>query len=77
MIQIQLQPEVEAQLAAEAEACGLGLDRYIEKIVEARPLERLQDRKVGDAIDRIRELRRGNNLGDLKIRDLIHENHKY
>ena len=35
MIQLELKPEVEAQLAAEAQARGLALDRYIEAIVTA------------------------------------------
>jgi hypothetical protein len=41
MIQIQLQPEVEAQLAAEAQAHGLTLDHYIEMIVRARAVDSL------------------------------------
>ena len=36
---IQLQPELEAQLASEARAKGLSLDGYVEKIVRARPVE--------------------------------------
>jgi hypothetical protein len=40
MIQIQLEPEIEAQLTAEAQARGLSLDRYIvEKLVGARTIE--------------------------------------
>ena len=35
MIQIQLRPEVELQLASEAQARGVALDRYLEQIVEA------------------------------------------
>lgn len=35
MIQIRLRPEIEAQLAAEAQDHGLALDRYIEKIERA------------------------------------------
>jgi len=31
---------------------------------------------VGEAIDRIRELRKGSNLSGLKLKDLIHERHK-
>jgi hypothetical protein len=77
MIQIQLQPEIEAQLAAEAQARGVALDHYIEKIVSARPVERIRQRTVAEAIDSIRELRKGNTLGGLKIKDLIHEGHKY
>lgn len=77
MIQIQLQPEVEAQLAAEAHAQGIALDHYIAKIVSARSVKRIGRRTVGEAIDSIRALRKGNTLGDLKIEDLIHEGHKY
>jgi hypothetical protein len=32
---------------------------------------------VGQAIDRIRELRKGNALAGLKIKNLIHEGHRY
>jgi hypothetical protein len=77
MIQIQLQPDVEAQLAAEAQARGLALDHYIEMIVKARSVEQLRQRSVAEAIDRIRELRKGNKLSGLKSKDLIHEGHKY
>jgi hypothetical protein len=77
MIQIRLQPEVEAQLAAEAKDRGMALDRYIETIVEARPIEHVDPLSVSDAIDRIRELRKGNRLGGLNIKDLIHEGHIY
>ena len=78
MIQIQLEPEVEAQLTAEAQARGLTLDRYIvEKLVGARAIEPSPQRSVGDAIDTIRELRRKGRLGDLQIEDLIHEGHRY
>jgi hypothetical protein len=77
MIQIRLQPEIEAQLAAEAKDRGMALDRYIEKIVEGRPIEHVDPRSVSEAIDRIRELRKGNRLGGLNIKDLIHEGHIY
>jgi hypothetical protein len=77
MIHLQLQPEIEAQLAAEAQARGLALDHYIEKIVTARPVEPARQGAVAEAIDRIRELRKGNLLGGLNIKDLIHEGHKY
>jgi HicB family len=78
MIQIRLEPEIEARLSAEAQARGLSLDRYIiEKLVEARPVEPSRQRSVSDAIDTIRELRRESKLGELQIKDLIHEGHKY
>jgi hypothetical protein len=77
MIQIQFNAEIEAQLAAEAQARGVALEHYIEKIVSARPVEQFRQRTVAEAIDSIRELRKGNTLGDLRIKDLIHEGHKY
>ena len=33
MIQIELQPEVEAQLAAEAQAHGMGIQAYVERLL--------------------------------------------
>ena len=75
MIQLQLNPEIEAQLAAEAEAGGLAIGHYIETIVSARPIEPVRQRTIADAIDRIRELRKGNTLGGLNLKELIHEGH--
>ena len=81
MIRLELQPEIEAQLAAEARARGLALDQYVEKIVEARPLSTVRDRagahSVSEAVDRILELREGTSLGGLKIKDLIEEGRKH
>jgi hypothetical protein len=78
MIQIQLQPEFEAQLAAEAQARGVALDRYIvEKLEASRPVARLRRHSVSEAIDNIRALRKGNLLGGLKIKDLVEEGRKY
>lgn len=77
MIQLQLQPEMEAQLAAEAHARGVALNHYIEKIVSARPIETVKQQTVSEAIHAIRALRQGNKLNGLKVKDLIHEGHKY
>ena len=81
MIHLELQPETEAQLAAEAQARGLALDRYIEKIVESRPSDQFVGQQkahtVSEAIDRILELREDSNLGGLSIKDLINEGRKY
>jgi hypothetical protein len=76
IIQIQLQPEIEAQLAAEAKDRGMALDRYIEMIVEGRPTAQVR-RPVREAVDRIKALRKGNKLEGLNIKDLIHEGHPY
>ena len=78
MIQIHLRPEIEAQLAAEAQARGMALERYIvEKLTGSQLAEPAEQHSVDEAIDRIRDLRKGNLLGDLRIKDLIHEGQKY
>lgn len=80
MIEIELQPEIESRLAAQAEACGVTFSQYLKEVLvkqAERPAERADRRSVAQAIESIRELRKGNRLGGLKIKDLIHEGHKY
>ena len=81
MIRLELQPEIEAQLAAEAQARGLPLDRYVEEIVETRIGRQLEGHpeklSVSEAIDRIIEQRERAALGGIKIKDLIEEGRKY
>jgi predicted transcriptional regulator len=66
MIHLDLKPEIEAQLAAEAQARGLALDRYIETIVVARaiaseqPLDEAQLSR--DLQQGLREIAEGNTL---------------
>lgn len=82
-IQIELRPETKARLDSEASAHGMAPETYLVQFVEdhlgSDPLlaDPHKKRSVGEAIDRILELRRGNILGGLKIKDLIHEGHKY
>ena len=52
------------------------MDQYIEKFVISRPVEVFGQHAVAEAIDAIRELRKGNSLSGLKIKDLVHEGHK-
>ena len=78
MLHLELQPDLEAQLAQEAQSRGLPIERYIERIVEARPILPEIDRTaVAQAVARILELRKGNRLDGLKIKDLINEGRKY
>ena len=77
MIHLHLQPEIEAQLAAEAGARGLDLDRYIEIIVEARPLGQVKPESTAEAVAAIRDLRKGTRLEGLKISGLIHLGRRY
>ena len=44
--------------------------------VRATDPEAIRQRTVAEAIDSIRELRKGNILGDLNLKDLIHEGHQ-
>ncbi len=82
-IQIELRPETKARLDSEAHAHGMAPETYLVQFVEnllgTEPLlvDSHKKRSVGEAIDRILELRKGNVLGSLKIKDLIHEGHKY
>jgi hypothetical protein len=79
MIQIKLRPEVETQLAREAEGLGLPLERYVEQIVEAR-----SPAAVDTEADRIRAVEEmlafrheyKATLGGLKLTELIHEGHR-
>ncbi len=80
MIQIQLEPEVEARLTAEARSRGFALEVYIAgKLTKSKPAQCRGRRRatVAAAVDSIRELRKGSCLGGLKIKDLIHEGHAY
>jgi hypothetical protein len=77
MIQIQLRPEIESQLAHEAQARGVALDRYIEEIVEARSAADAnedQRRAVEEMLAFRHEYKV--TLGGLKLTDLIHEGHR-
>ena len=51
MIHLELQPEIEAQLAAEAQARGLALEKYIEQLVTGEYAEQ----EAAEAREGIRE----------------------
>jgi hypothetical protein len=59
MIRLELQPEIEAQLAAEAQARGLALDRCVETLVTSRLTVPTSTRTPSQAVAGIRELRKG------------------
>jgi hypothetical protein len=77
---MQVRINVPDRLAAEAQARGLSLETYVEEMLAQQAIgaggETLRE-SVGEAIDRIRELRTENTLAGLKTKDLIHEGHKY
>jgi hypothetical protein len=51
------------------------LERALEHLAETQPRER--KKTPAEAVAHIRESRKGVRLGALKIKDLIHEGHKY
>ncbi len=69
------------QLAEQAEHQGLSVEAFIaralENLAEQPLVENASHRSVAEAVDHIRESRKGITLGGLKIKDLIHEGHKY
>ena len=74
------------QLAQQAQAAGLSVESYVERLL-AQETQRPEEPKwtrIGpgpltsqEAVDDIRELRKGVTLAGLKIKDLVHEGHKY
>jgi hypothetical protein len=54
------------------------LERALEKLAEQTPPQPAERKKTpAEAVADILELRKGVTLGGLKIKDLIHEGHKY
>ncbi len=77
-MQLEIQPEIEAQLVAEAQEHGLALDLYVvEKLKEPRSVGPSREHSVAQAIDNIRALRKGNLLGGVEIKDLVEEGRRY
>jgi len=77
---MEVKVNVPDRLVAEAKARGVSLEMLVEEMLAQQaigPEEGTMQGAVGNAIDRIRELRRQNTLGGLRTRDLIHEGHKY
>ena len=69
--------ELHAQLAAEAQAPGLALDQYVEKIVTTRPREENATKSPALAVAAIRKGRKGIRLDGLRIMDHINEGRKF
>ncbi len=59
---------VPERLAEEARARGVSVELYVQEILARRGL----DRTVLAVIDRILELRKGNTLASLHLKELIH-----
>ncbi|HET9177850.1 MAG TPA: hypothetical protein VFQ24_05770 [Terriglobia bacterium] len=72
--------KVPDKMAAEARAHGVSVEVYVQEILARQALDATGEKgaqSVRAAIDRIRELRKGNMLAGLRTKDLIHEGHKY
>ncbi len=71
---------VPEELRAKARARGVSLEVYVEEMLAQQALDATEETRLesaGEAIDRIFELRKGNKLAGLSIKDVIHEGHKY
>lgn len=80
MIQIELQPEIEDRLAAQAAARGVTVTDYVRDVLvfqAGQSTDRAFRPNISEAIARIRELRKGNRLNGVNVQELIHEGHKY
>ena len=77
---MQVTVNVPDHLAAQARARGVAVEAYVEEVLvrqSQEPEAEAHRKSVGEAIDRIMELRKGNTLGGVKVKDLIHEGRKY
>jgi hypothetical protein len=77
---MQVRVNVPDRLAAEAQERGISLELYVEQVLAQQAIvseEETNQESINEAVDRIRELRKQNILGGLRMKDLIHEGHKY
>jgi hypothetical protein len=65
-------------VANKARERGLSVAVYIQELIEKEANKESESRQsIREAVDRILELRKGNKLNGLKIKDLIEEGRKY
>lgn len=72
--------KVPDQLADAARAQGVSVEVYVQEILARQAVEATCEQRVQSvrsAVDRIFELRKGNKLAGLRMKDLIHEGHKH
>lgn len=77
---MEVRIKVPDQLAAEARARGVPVEVYVQEILARQAADATGQQcreSVNAAIDQILELRKGNKLGGVLVKDLIHEGHKY
>jgi post-segregation antitoxin (ccd killing protein) len=77
---MEITVKIPDELAAEARARGVSVEVYVQEILAREMSDATNERhleSIRAAIDGILELREGNQLAGLRIKDLIHEGHKY
>jgi hypothetical protein len=85
---MQVTVNIPDEFAAQAREKGLSVEVYVEQVLakqcngqeavsETNPFDPCSTPDVKGAIARMAELRKGVTLGGLKIKDLVHEGHKY
>lgn len=74
-VRLDLPPEVQAGLLAQAQESGLSLEAYAMQVLRERSREPSRPALIRSQIagQRIRELRKGVTLGDIPIKELIEE----
>ena len=80
MIQIDLASEIEQQLATQAAANGETLADYVQSILSrqaGRAAQQPDKGAITEAIANLRVLREDSYLSGLKIKEIVHEGHKY
>jgi hypothetical protein len=76
---MQVTINIPDHLAAEAAAHGLAVDAYVEEVLAKRIQGTVENDARKSAVEEMQKFARkhGATLGDLKLKDLIHEGHKY
>jgi hypothetical protein len=74
-VKVELTPDVQAGLLAQAQDSGLSLEAYVERLLRERSASTSRPELTRSQIAgrRIRELRKGVRLGGISIKDLIEE----
>ena len=70
-ITLNLPPDIERDMLAEAQARGLSLDELVSEVVIARI--QIRQQTASPRLSRLWDLRKGLRLGDVSIRELISE----
>jgi hypothetical protein len=74
-VKLELTPDVQAGLLAQAQESGLSLEAYVELVLRERSCAAASPQLTRSQIagQRIRELRKGVTLGGISIKELIEE----